>query len=388
MQIIKRYGLICLTLFSYNAYAQLDSVGYLFKTNPFAQFKGELTFSLEKRIYSNVNIEANWGILSYYRNASVLGNEFIFDEPNSRVLKASGINASLYIKKYLHKKNWLAGAYMGGGIAVLNDKIDYQTNGGITGVPTDRFIEVKNMGLRYKMGYQTRWISNSYVDLSMITGYNFTENDKIRQNINYRYKKGLTGEFQIRLITAIHVKDTSLFTPKLGNTIKGSLWMNPAALFRKGLYFGAMRMMHPKTGTYATTDVYFYQNKGTFSSDYSVYGFQIGSRNYMNKECSGGYAGLFAGYNHLELQEFTFDPTPSPFPIFSETIRDIVKDQGMVGIQYGYALRSSKSVFIDIGLHNGLRFGNKPFVSSNNVTFDFPNGTYTKLFIKVGSYIY
>lgn len=392
MKKIKRYSFLFFTLLSYNAFAQLDSVAYLFKNNPLAQFRGELTFSIEKRIKPAIYIEASWGLLKYYQNVTILANEFILDEPNARVLNVTGINATLYLKKYLNKKNWLAGAYMSGGFSVLNDKINYQTTGAITGIPTDRYIEAKNVGIRYKMGYQTRWIANSYLDLSMATGFNFLENEHISQNVNFRYKKGLTGEFQLRLITAIHAKDTQSITALYPNKIKGSIWINPLAVFRKGLYVGGMAVLAQKWGTYGTLEAHYYQNK-PFSQDlssnnYKIYGFQIGSRNYMNRTCQGGYAGVFTGYNHLEITTSNFDLIPGPFPVFDETFKNIIKDQFAAGLQYGYIIRNSKSVFIDIGFQNGLRFGNKPFVSSNSNSFDFPNGTYTKLLIKVGSYIY
>jgi hypothetical protein len=387
MENIKIYIVFFLVFLSQYAFAQLDSVSYLFKTNPFAQFSGEMNWSIEKPIKPGISIDVNWGILNYYRNATVLGNQFTIDIPNANIRKATGMNGSIFLKKYLGKKDWLKGAYMGGGITLLNDKIHFQTNGTVTGVPTDRFIEAKNIGIRYKMGYQGPWIANSYFDFSLATGFNFKDNQPVNQFINHRYKKGPTGAFQLRLITVIHAKDTASQTHLKPNTIKGSIWTNPAAFFRNGIYAGAMLLLLPKTGTYGTMDGFYYANNNSNFNKYKIYGFQLGSRNYMNRECRGGYAGVFAGYNHLELQESQNLFRGNPFPNLEQSTKKIIKDQVAFGLQYGYSLRSSKNIFIDIGFHNGLRFGNKPFVSSNNVTFNFPNGTYTKLLIKVGAYI-
>ncbi len=374
-------------LFSTSAFAQLDSIAFLFKTNPFAPTSGQLKFGIEHRIKPFVSLEANWGIIGFYNNVTIIGNDFIINKPETFVQKVNGINASIFFKKYLNKKQWLLGAYMGGGIGFLNDKIYYQTNGGITGVPTEHFVNAKNIGLRYKMGYQSRWIANSYFDFSLATGVNLQENNTVSQLLNNRYKKGLAGEVQIRLITAIHAKDTQINHNK--NPVRGSISINPAAFFRRGFYLGGTKELLPKFGTYGTLDAYFYnqENDNGFeidSKNNKIYGFLIGTRNYMNKSCNGGYAGIFAGYNHMEIAITNF---VSLGPPTFRTVREqstIIKDQFAIGLQYGYTIISTSNAFIDLGLQNGLRTGNKPFVDSNNLSFNFPNGTYTKFILRIG----
>jgi hypothetical protein len=112
----------------------------------------------------------------------------------------------------------------------------------------------------------------------------------------------------------------------------------------------------------------------------SFQGIKLGARKFTKKALAGFNLGIFTEYNHLEVIERSF-----LLPIEHEF--STIKDQFAFGMQYGYVFMSSSGIFLDINGNSGIRFGNAPQVEASrmgNFRLNFNNGTYNKLFLKIG----
>lgn len=386
---IKKYVFLLLAFVYFDAFAQKDSIRFLIKNNPMALYRGEFTFSIEKLLKPSITVETTWGILNYNRNASIMLNNIEINEPSTRVIKATGISGSVYIKKFIQSSNWLDGINVGFGITALNDQIDYIIRGSIVNLEFNEHVKAENIGAMFKLGHQKRY-RLSFIDMDLSAGYNFKDNPKLSQSFNNRYIKGLTFGGQIRLTTPIYFNDTTNLYAKRRNAIKGSIYFNPFCLFRNGIHLGAMKLVSQKARTYGTLDGFYYPSQFLSSestnSKFKVYGFQIGSKNYMSKNCEGAYAGLITGYNHLEINDYRSPRINNPSQNLGQPIRTRIKDQATLGIQYGCTLRNTNNFFCDFAFENGLRIGNSKTRGTNNIFFDFSDGSFTKFTLKTGFY--
>jgi len=389
---MKTLFALFLIVYSLAVYPQ-QTPSFVLKTDPVFNLNGRWNIGIEKPLKKNLTWQTNLSMVQVYGNtASSFGNPatYLMKDVQHQFNSLKGFNAQIQIRKYVNQTHWLNGAFLGAGVGHLQEVLNYSIQNNITPIRFDKQFKFRSAQLFYISGYQGEFKKKIQYAVSAGLGYRtMNETAPYSFEISNIYSRKLYGILQFSMMTPVFkkltvAKDTTKASAK--PNLKASVWVNPISVFLEGTGLTGGFSFTTKNHTNWTVDVWYHEDKfnnNFFSSESQITSFRgikLGARKFTKRTLAGFNLGVFTEYNHLEVIERSFR-----LPIEHEF--STVKDQFAFGMQYGYVFMSSSGIFLDINGNSGIRFGNAPQVEASrmgNFRLNFNNGTYNKVFLKIG----
>lgn len=389
---MKTLFALFLIVYSLAVYPQ-QTPSFVLKTDPVFNLNGRWNIGIEKPLKKNLTWQTNLSLVQVYGNtASSFGNPtaYLMRDVQHQFNSLNGFNAQIQIRKYVNQTHWLSGAFMGAGVGHSQEVLNYSIQNNITPIRFDKQFKFRSAQLFYISGYQGEFKKKIQYAVSAGLGYRtMNETTPYSFEISGMYSRNLYGILQFSMMTPVFkkltvAKDTTKTSAK--PTLRTSVWVNPISIFLEGTGLTGGFSFTTKDRINWTLDAWYHEDKfnnNFFSSETQIMSFQgikLGARKFTKKALAGFNLGIFTEYNHLEVIERSF-----LLPIEHEF--STIKDQFAFGMQYGYVFMSSSGIFLDINGNSGIRFGNAPQVEASrmgNFRLNFNNGTYNKLFLKIG----